>query len=277
MISTDMYSEVLDGPAYTFLNVFPHDSGTVAVFSYFRGERAQSHTAFGETWDASGDHQKYLLSKLVLRRCSNFVIAPNVFETFSESQIEVMQDYFDANIHPRSAELEDPRLVPVRASMKYRRRAGRTSSSSLGTRAPTTANGTPSVRSPRSRSVTTGRSAGSSRGIAQYLREQQLGGLQRLSGSAVTQFGVREQIRRSEDHVVVPLWDCHRPGRLDHQEVATASGRLRKERSLNLAIVQDSDRRVDLGVLGAEEVIPLAGRIRASQRPSLPTFRKHLP
>jgi hypothetical protein len=110
MISTDLYSDVLDSAAYTFLNVFPLDNVTVVIFAYFRGERAQSYTTYGDVWDASGDHQKYLLSKLVLRRCSNFVISPGMFERFSESQIEVMRDYFDANIHPRSAELDDPRL-----------------------------------------------------------------------------------------------------------------------------------------------------------------------
>jgi hypothetical protein len=110
MISTDLYSGVLDAAAYTFLNVFPVDNGTVAIFAYLRDERVQSYTAYGDVWDASGDHQKYLLSKLVLRKCSNFVIAPRVFDTFSESQIEAMRAYFDANIHPRSADLDDSRL-----------------------------------------------------------------------------------------------------------------------------------------------------------------------
>lgn len=110
MISTDLYSQVLDAAAYVFLNVFPLDREHVAIFSYRRDERLQAHTAYGDIWDASGDHQKYLLSKLILRRCSNFVIAPRLFEKFSEPQKEAMRAYFDANIHPRSVEVEDSRL-----------------------------------------------------------------------------------------------------------------------------------------------------------------------
>jgi hypothetical protein len=110
MISTDLYSQVLDAAAYVFLNVFPLDREHVAVFSYRRDERLQAHTAYGDIWDASGDHQKYLLSKLILRRCSNFVIAPRLFDKFSEPQKEAMRAYFDANIHPRSVEVEDSRL-----------------------------------------------------------------------------------------------------------------------------------------------------------------------
>ena len=79
-------------------------------------------------------------------------------------------------------------------STSFVMRTGRTSRSSSGTRAPTTANGTPRTRSPRSRSVTTERRAGSSRGITQHLWEQQRGGLESLSGSAVPKFGVHEQV-----------------------------------------------------------------------------------
>jgi len=60
MISTDLYSDFLDATAYTFLNVLPVEIGTVAIIAYLRDERVQSYTAYGDMWDASGDHQRYL-------------------------------------------------------------------------------------------------------------------------------------------------------------------------------------------------------------------------
>lgn len=110
MISTDLHSRVFDAAAYTYLSVFPLDDETVAIFSYLGDDRLQAYTAYGDIWDARTHHQKYLLSKLILRKCSNFVVAPRVFEGFSEPQKELIREYFDANIHPRSAEVDDPRL-----------------------------------------------------------------------------------------------------------------------------------------------------------------------
>jgi len=110
MISTDLSSATFDSAAYVFLNVCPVEDQTIAIFSYVAADRGAAEAAFGDIWAASGHYQKYLLSKLILRRCSNFVIAPKVFDTLSNEQTELMLTYFDGNIPPRTMDLDDPRL-----------------------------------------------------------------------------------------------------------------------------------------------------------------------
>ena len=56
-----------------------------------------------------------------------------------------------------------------------------------------------------------------------------------------------------------------------------SSGGLRNQRLLNFAIFKEPKWGVDLGFLGPEVVIALAGRVSASQRPWLPAFSKHCP
>ena len=78
MFSTDLYSEVLDAPAFVTLNVFPvtHDQ-TAVVFSFIAEQKSEAVDAFGYIWSSGGDYQQYELSKLILRKAQNVVIAPD--------------------------------------------------------------------------------------------------------------------------------------------------------------------------------------------------------
>jgi hypothetical protein len=86
----------LDGDlAGVTLNVLPLSSDkTVAVFSYADRDRGIALAAFGRILEATGDTQKYELSKLIIGRMENFLIAPNHFRTWSQDKIERIKNAF---------------------------------------------------------------------------------------------------------------------------------------------------------------------------------------
>ena len=94
-------------------------------------------------------------------------------------------------------------------------RRGLASRRSSGTRAPTMANGIPSSRSPRSRSVTTGSRRGSICGTVQDPGQEQLGGLQGLFSTPIAEFSVGQQVRSHGKVVSGPIRHRQRAGRLD--------------------------------------------------------------
>jgi len=111
MFTTEIYSEFLDAAAYVTLNVFPLDQGTTAVvFSFIKQQRKEAEAAFGYIWNPEGHYQRYELSKLILRKCGNLAIAPDLFERFSERQKGTMAQYFIRNVGQQSFEMDDPSL-----------------------------------------------------------------------------------------------------------------------------------------------------------------------
>jgi hypothetical protein len=111
MFSTEIYSEVLDDDAYVYLNVLPVKGQTVAIFSFLADQRSQVETAYGDVWAATEQHQRWLLSKLVLRKCENLVLAPLLFDTLSAGQKDIIRTYYRRNILDQTFELNDLRLT----------------------------------------------------------------------------------------------------------------------------------------------------------------------
>jgi hypothetical protein len=110
MFSTGLESRFGDGAAFVCLNVLPYENGTVALFSFLSDDEGPAEAAFGHIWAASGHYQRYLLSKLVLAKCENLVIAPTVFDAFSTEQIEAIRAYYQLSTFDDSNEPEDRRL-----------------------------------------------------------------------------------------------------------------------------------------------------------------------
>jgi hypothetical protein len=115
MVSTGIYSEISDGPAFAYLNVLPFESRTVAILSFLVGDRVQAEKAFGTVWAADPQQAEYLLSQLVLRRCENLVISPRVFESFAEPQKQAIRTYYEWNTFGHEYETKDPRVTLFRA------------------------------------------------------------------------------------------------------------------------------------------------------------------
>ena len=98
-----------DDPAYIVLNVFPRISDTCIVFSYLPRHHQKLADLINMIKAPTGHHQLYLLSKLVLRYCENLAIAPKMFSTFSDAQINALKDYFVANVFGQN-DYEDPKV-----------------------------------------------------------------------------------------------------------------------------------------------------------------------
>ena len=111
MFSTGLPSHLEDAAAaFVCLNVFPHAGRTVAMFSFLQQDQDAAQAAFGRVWEARGHLQQYLLSKLLLEKCENLVIAPQLFSSFGAPQIEVIRHYFERNTFQQTFDSDDPRL-----------------------------------------------------------------------------------------------------------------------------------------------------------------------
>jgi len=110
MFSTGLESRVGEAAAFVCLNVLPYESGTVALFSFLSDDEGPAEAAFGHIWAASGHYQRYLLSKLILAKCENLVIAPRLFEAFSTDQVEAIRTYYQLSTFDDSYDPDDRRL-----------------------------------------------------------------------------------------------------------------------------------------------------------------------
>lgn len=91
-------------------NVFPYEDGMVAIWSYPNVQSDHFAAHLNEFSQAEGEYRKYILSKLILRYCENFVLAPSFYESMSEHQIESIKNYYFANVPVGKVDYEDKNL-----------------------------------------------------------------------------------------------------------------------------------------------------------------------
>jgi len=97
-INNFIKKEDKNDPKFIMFNVFPLNNKCYIVFS-FRLEHKNLITKFlSPILQAKGEHQLYLISKLILQNCENFVINPEYFNTFSEEKKNNVIEYFFRNI-----------------------------------------------------------------------------------------------------------------------------------------------------------------------------------
>jgi hypothetical protein len=110
MFSTGLESRFGSAAAFVCLNVLPIETKTVAIFSFLREDKTPAEHAFGHIWKSTGRQRQYLMSKLILQKCSNFAISPKLFNTFSAEQVESCRAFFEQNILPPDVDRDDRRL-----------------------------------------------------------------------------------------------------------------------------------------------------------------------
>ena len=77
------------------LSVLPvSDSKTVVVFSYHKNDSGLGRAALDRVINTTGEYQKYELSKLIIRKMSNFYISPSHFESWGSTKAEIIKDEF---------------------------------------------------------------------------------------------------------------------------------------------------------------------------------------
>jgi hypothetical protein len=93
------------------LNVLPlNQKKSVAVFSFLRVDAGQVRIWLSPILNSSGYLQKYLLSKLILRHCENFVVSPSYFETWTEQKTSTITQFFARTVFEPSFQLDDQDL-----------------------------------------------------------------------------------------------------------------------------------------------------------------------
>lgn len=93
------------------LNVIPVSGGaTYAVLSYIDRDLNAARAWLKPVLAATGSHQRYLLSRLILERSDNFVINPALYAQWSEERREVVRRFFLATVLENDASFEDARL-----------------------------------------------------------------------------------------------------------------------------------------------------------------------
>lgn len=110
VFSCDAYSDVTDGLAYVVFNVFPQDKQLIVIFSFLNEHEIESMKYYIHLKEASEYYLKYEISKLILKKCENFVLSPKVWGNFSSEKQELMLKYFKSTILDPDFDLDDEKL-----------------------------------------------------------------------------------------------------------------------------------------------------------------------
>ena len=98
-------------PIRVSLNILPLDIGqSVAVFSYLSSEADLVRVGLHRILTSEGEYQKYLLSKLVLNNCENFVVSPSYYDQWNCEKRKAVTDYVVETLYTGKLEVENPDL-----------------------------------------------------------------------------------------------------------------------------------------------------------------------
>lgn len=92
------------------LSVFPAGTDVVVVFSAIPTDARFVTTYLDRILASDGYFQKYLLSKLILQSCDNFVLDPHYYESLPQERKDAMCDFYVETILANAEEHEDERL-----------------------------------------------------------------------------------------------------------------------------------------------------------------------
>jgi len=93
------------------LNILPVSKAeSLVILSYLPGDVDLITLALDRTLSAEGPYQKYLLSKLVLNYCENFVVSPSYFDQWSETKKQAITSYFVKTLTVGNLDMEDQNL-----------------------------------------------------------------------------------------------------------------------------------------------------------------------
>lgn len=92
------------------LSVIPVDTDVIVVFSAVPNDAPFVSTDLDRILSSRGDFQKYLLSKLILRSCDNFVLAPRYYDALTQDHKDMLRQFFHRTIDKNAKDYEDKRL-----------------------------------------------------------------------------------------------------------------------------------------------------------------------
>lgn len=90
------------------LNVLPQSSElSVVVFGYLPEDGELVRPFLHPTLTAEKHYQKYLLSKLILNNCENFVVSPASYDDWPQEKRNAIRDYFVSTLLQGNLEVEN--------------------------------------------------------------------------------------------------------------------------------------------------------------------------
>lgn len=93
------------------LNVLPlNRNESIAVFSYLPEDASLAKSSLNLMLTSDGYYQKYLLSKLILNNCENFVVSPASYDSWSPEKKTSITDYFMQTLFTGNLGIENQHL-----------------------------------------------------------------------------------------------------------------------------------------------------------------------
>ena len=109
LLCSDRYCKETDSNAYATFNVMPIGETTYLAVSFLEEHRDGYRRSFKRHLDKGPILRT--VSELILRRCENFVIAPALFDSFSDAQRAECLRTYERNIGPCEWDPDRPHLV----------------------------------------------------------------------------------------------------------------------------------------------------------------------
>lgn len=93
------------------INVLPNsEKESTVVFSYLPNDAPLVRPALNTILSSGGDYQKYLLSKLILNNCENFVVNPAHYDSWSPEKKAAITEFFVKTLFDGDLEVENKHL-----------------------------------------------------------------------------------------------------------------------------------------------------------------------
>lgn len=92
------------------LNVYPTGESTIAVFSATKKDMSRATTFLSRMLQSDQFLFRYLLSKLILQNCDNFVVAPDYWFSLTAEQRSAIESYFFETVVNYELKREDKHL-----------------------------------------------------------------------------------------------------------------------------------------------------------------------
>lgn len=110
VFSTGEPSRVTRGAAMSILNVFPLGGDTVVLLSFLRADRAPNRRRCRRLIKHRGDVLVRDVSRAIIANCENMAIAPELYDSYSDRQRELIQASFVETIFDGRSLPDDPYL-----------------------------------------------------------------------------------------------------------------------------------------------------------------------
>ena len=98
-------------PPLLILNIFPvTQNETFVIFSFKKIHKNYFISHISEVDNAEGDYQKYLLSKIIIKYCENFIISSDYYDNLEDHTREKILNFFTNNLSIEKRDEDNPNL-----------------------------------------------------------------------------------------------------------------------------------------------------------------------